>query len=391
MRCGASSAEHQKLKDAQAELASHRKKVEEKDRQIQKDTNDLLTKVSESNLRAELITELEAAAAAHQEEMEAQQRQLQEHHSSELRRHLEKAEESHRQALEAPPAETMREGEGAGPPQDYGHEEVLAEAQASHEERISAEELRAQLLQEELENAQTEVQRLRQERDSEAEAASVTHEAYVAEHRASVRKGEALSAEVQIKFSEMEALEDSQRGIHNQAKLLQAELSRLAYGVGQKDQQLKAKESELSEVRQSLSGIQDEMDEVGHQLKVQCGRVQRVEQELSVSRDLGDKVRTMRQMVQESHSAMTQLCGLLEQERQQKDQCSQGLKQQRLRTELLLQLLHHFKNRTQDLAPQALLASGAGELRGGNMPNGSAEFPGSSLQEPVSWYPEGGG
>merc|ERR1712032_1060792 len=89
----------------------------------------------------------------------------------------------------------------------------------------------------------------------------------------------------------------------------------------------------------------------------QCNRVQRIEGSLRCSRDLGEKVQTMREMVKESHSALSQLCGLLERERARREQCTQGLKQQRVRTELLLQLLHHFKGRTQDLAPQALLSS----------------------------------
>lgn len=106
---------------------------------------------------------------------------------------------------------------------------------------------------------------------------------------------------------------------------------------------------------------------MNRQLKEQCSRVQRVEGSLRVSRDLGDKVRAMRDMLQESHGALAQLGRVLEQEREQRDQCIQGLRQQRLRTELLLQLLHHFKNRTQDLAPGAMI----GGTGGGDTPTHS--------------------
>merc|ERR1712039_372180 len=118
-------------------------------------------------------------------------------------------------------------------------------------------------------------------------------------------------------------------------------------------------------------GIQDEMDEVNRQLKEQCDRVQRVEGSVRLSRDLGEKILAMREMVKESHAGMGQLCSLLEQERERKEQCTQGLRQQKVRTELLLQLLHHFKSRTQDLAPQAL-------LRRNGIGGGAAAVPGIS-------------
>merc|ERR1712151_1038549 len=86
----------------------------------------------------------------------------------------------------------------------------------------------------------------------------------------------------------------------------------------------------------------------------------------------------MREMLRESHTVLGQLCALLEQERSKREQCAQGVKQQRVRTELLMQLLQHFKNRTQDLAPQALL--GQQPVLGQTLPqapsfNGFAELP----------------
>merc|ERR1711948_244348 len=153
----------------------------------------------------------------------------------------------------------------------------------------------------------------------------------------------------------MGALQDEHRGLESKARALHSELSKAVYTVGQRDQELKVKNSELHEVRQSLTCIQDEMDEVNRQLKEQCNRVQRVEGSVRLSHDLGEKILAMREMVKESHAGMGQLCSLLEQEREKREQCAQGLRQQKVRTELLLQLLHHFKSRTQDLAPHTLL------------------------------------
>ncbi|CAL1133079.1 unnamed protein product, partial [Cladocopium goreaui] len=233
-------------------------------------------------------------------------------------------------------------------------EAEMKEATKSQHEEMNYSKLQLAALREELLSAHDHVRGWRQERDSEAEAASVTNEAYLAESRSSLRQHESLRAEARTRLSEVASMEDFQRSLDGQAKVLQNELSKVAYSIGQRDHELKVKDSELQEVRENLSGIQDEMDEVNSQLKVQCQRVQRVERELSLSSDLGEKVKNMRLMLQESHSGIAQLCALVNQERQKRDQYTQGLKQQRLRTELLLQLLHHFKNRTQELAPQSL-------------------------------------
>ncbi|CAE8710574.1 unnamed protein product, partial [Polarella glacialis] len=368
------SSEQKRLKETQVLLASLRKQDVEKDRQIQQDTDKLVRAISLRNQQVELHTELEEAAALHPQELVRQEQRLQDTHRDELASHLRRAEQAERAALQAPPTDSalapladseLQEHEAAAKKQ-------LAEVGAAHTELFDSQVQRCTRLREELLEAQADVGLARQERDSEVESAKVTEEACLAEHRASERKSEALSVEVRTKRFEMEAFQDSQRGLDGQARMLQKELSKVAYTFGQRDHELKVKDSELQEVRQSLASIQDEMDDVHLRLKEQCGRVQRVEGELSASRDLGEKVRGMRQMLQESHGAIGQLRDALEQERQKKEQCSQGLKQQRLRTELLLQLLHHFKNRTQDLAPQAMLAGCAG---GAEIIQGAGNFP----------------
>merc|ERR1719487_1540936 len=170
------------------------------------------------------------------------------------------------------------------------------------------------------------------------------------------RLNEEKSAELQETERKTQELHKSQEDLEREAKSLQRQLSQAEYNVGKKDREQQLKEAELNEVRQSIITIQEEMDEVNRQLQAQCGRVQRVESSLRLSRDLGSKVQTMREMLRESHTALGQLCSLVEQERAQRGECSQGLKQQQMRTELLLQLLSHFKSRTQDLAPHVLLS-----------------------------------
>lgn len=347
------SPSHTRLKETKVELNRQRTLTATKDLQLQSDTAKLLQAVNRRHQEAELEAELESAGSTHNEELQEHQSQLKEKHQEEMIRRLLAAEDEERRALqeeflqsETASVRLLRDADAL--------EAEMKEATKSQHEEMNYSKLQLAALREELLSAHDHVRGWRQERDSEAEAASVTHEAYLAESRSSLRQHESLRAEARTRLSEVASMEDFQRSLDGQAKVLQNELSRVAYSIGQRDHELKVKDSELQEVRENLSGIQDEMDEVNSQLKVQCQRVQRVERELSLSSDLGEKVKNMRLMLQESHSGIAQLCALVNQERQKRDQYTQGLKQQRLRTELLLQLLHHFKNRTQELAPQSL-------------------------------------
>lgn len=237
-------------------------------------------------------------------------------------------------------------------PQDLEEAQELV-----HRETLAEPEQRAARAREELEVMEAELQHLGLERDGEEEAAKVTREAAFAEQRAALRRGERLVAETRAQECETDALFDEQRCMEGRVRALQQDLSRAVHTLGQKDQEMKVKNAEFQEVRQSVGSIQDEMDEVNAKLREQCDRVQRVEGSLRLSRDLSDRLKAMRAMVNESTESTGQLCSLLETERARREQASQGLKQQRVRTELLLQLLHQFKSRTQDLTPQALLAN----------------------------------
>lgn len=361
------SPSHTRLKETKVELNRQRTLTATKDLQLQSDTAKLLQAVNRRHQEAELEAELESAGSSHHEELQEHQSQLKEKHQEEMIRRLLAAEDEERRALQ----EQFLQSETASVrllrDADALEAEVKEETKAQQEE-MNYSKLQLAALREELLSAHDHVRGWRQERDSEAEAASVTHEAYLAESRSSLRQHESLRAEARTRLSEVASMEDFQRSLDAQARVLQNELSKVAYSIGQRDHELKVKDSELQEVRENLSGIQDEMDEVNSQLKVQCQRVQRVERELSLSSDLGEKVKNMRLMLQESHSGIAQLCTLVNQERQKRDQYTQGLKQQRLRTELLLQLLHHFKNRTQELAPQSIGADLLGSSSGVDAP-----------------------
>lgn len=217
------------------------------------------------------------------------------------------------------------------------------------------EEQRAVAAKAELQRYQTEMNELQATTARELADVAEARQELLRRQQAADKVNEDKLAELRATEIKSQKFQQDQDALEREAKELQRQLSEAMYDVGKKDREQQLKEAELSEVRQSITSIQDEMDQVNRQLQAQCGRVQRVESSLRLSRDLGSKVHSMRDMVMESHTALGQLCGLVEHEKTQRSECSQGLKQQQMRTELLLQLLSHFKSRTQDLAPQVLL------------------------------------
>lgn len=237
--------------------------------------------------------------------------------------------------------------------------EKREDARNTVRERVSGEESRTQEALLEMEGLRSELMRIVGE--SQAEGSEVKQ----ARHELALEVGH-LRAREEQRFSElhshheaMHGLSEAHQGLENEVKKLHNELGKVAYTLGQRDRELQTKDLELSEVRRSLVTMQDEMDEVNEELRRQGQRVLRVERCLRHSRDLGDQVRAMRDMLKESHTALAQLCALLERERARREDCAHGLKQQKVRTELLLQLLHNFKSRTNDLAPGTVLGHAA--------------------------------
>jgi len=245
------------------------------------------------------------------------------------------------------------------------------------------EEQRALAARAEVQSCHTEMSDLQAATAAELASLAEVRQELLERRQAEDHGNEEKLAELRETERNCEKFQEAQDALEREAKDLQRQLSEAMYDVGKKDREQQLKESELTEVRQSINSIQDEMDAVNRQLQAQCSRVQRVEGSLQTSRDLGSKVQSMRDMLVESHAALGQLCGLVEHERSQKAECSQGLRQQQTRTELLLQLLSHFKSRTQDLAPQVLLsqATELAQAQMGTVPAGAVS---PSASEPTT-------
>lgn len=356
MGCGSSVNGVEKgeseLRANQTQIHERRLEIDKKDEQIQRETERLVRNVSElgqeASEREQLGIEMAAAAEAHSLDLQMQRDRLRAEHQDALQQKITFEEDEARQRLEE-----VQSGEEF----TEAFREEVEHAEQKCSEVVRIEEHRSASAHEKLMTLRAEVRHLQQERDSAEEAATVTREAFLAERRAARRQDEVILAEVRSQASETEALSDSSRAMEARNRSLQLELSEVSFTIGQRHYELTIKDSELNAVRQNVNCVEGELDELNKQLLEQCMCVERVEGSLRCSRDLGEKVRALRAMLNESHSTLGQLCGALEQECLRREQCTQDLKQQRARTELLMHLLQRFKSRTQYLAPRALLNS----------------------------------
>jgi len=360
---------------------SKHKELEEEWKELQQDQTQLQKRLQDGRRRLEVEkgkTEQLAKEESARKKMLArleQVKQEEEQHTHQIQEKLEIvcqriAEVHDRQAQEAASPSAM--GDGAlqvPPPQSKEPDPLEVEARrgVSWRELHEIQKQRLQRAQDEIKSICAKIEDVKaktvEERRATVKAEEELSEKRQVRGRANAEK-EAELAEVNEKCA---ALQRAQDGLENDAKELQCQLRTAIYHVGKKEREKELKEAELLEVRHNIVAIQDEMDEVNRQLQAQCARVQSVESSLRLSRDRGSKVASMREMLKEGHSALSQLCSHVERERWQREQCAQGLRQQQMRTELLLQLLHHFKSRTQDLAPQAILSQAA-ELMNGSTP-----------------------
>lgn len=359
------------LRRNQAQLQTIQRLFIERDQEFEVQTERFLESVGRQRKEAhaqsqevhdvvQLQCELAAVAATHTQEFNQQREQLQTENERMLHQRLEIAHEEIDFVSadgDCSVAMAMQNDAIWAEHEDAAFVEQVEEAEVSNLSLVQREELRTDGIRQELLDARAEIRVLAQERDSEAEAASVTKEALNAERCAALRQGEMLRAEARARISEAEAARDSHRQLQGRLQQIQQELSGLAHIVGQRDEELWVKNSELHEVQEGLLSIQDRMDEVNQQLQERCDHVRRIEDSLQLTRELGDRVHTARGMLKESHTALAQLGCLLEQERSSREYCAQSLQRQQSQSELLMHLLQHFRFRAQELAPQALLAN----------------------------------
>lgn len=321
--------------------------------------NEELQRLLEASEKARLEQELAAATAEHRHRIEIQRGELYDEHSEMLQVRIKLQEAEAELVLRDAKDDNVAMHSSlllsVAAQDQHLYKEELRQQANRHASMVSVESELMMRWREELVEARMEERGSALLRDSETQAAGLAMEEISAERVSDQSEVEMKLAHISNSKSEMEALDLSQRSLDEMTHKLQLELGSMTYAVGQRDQELHARNSELQEVRQQLATFHGDMDHLNSSLRAQCGRVEQAEASLRLSSDLGDRVGAMRDMVRESHGVLGQLCSLLEEERAKGKVSTEGLKQQRVRTELLLQLLQHFKGRAEDLAPQMIL------------------------------------
>lgn len=313
---------------------------------------------ADSTMNKELLRQIDERKMLHQREMQQQQELLDLQHREELRRQLDEKDRVHRKSLEEREdrhKEALRlEGERS----EAMHRDALRSAENCAEDDVRQQKRRADKAQQDLEDMRAHLSRLKAEKEDSADALRDVQEQLSIE-RAQRRKVEQQLAPLEARLAEFRGEESSVRArtdaLERQTHALRTDLALRSEELQQKDSLLCAREVELGEVQQSLSGLQSLFDEVSEQLQSECGRVERLQSTVALCAKQGQELQALQAMLEESHSMLGQVREALERERRQRRGTQQLLEQERMRTHLLLDVLKHFKEKLQCLTPQMLL------------------------------------
>jgi len=137
---------------------------------------------------------------------------------------------------------------------------------------------------------------------------------------------------------------------------LKAELAARTRELQARDRALQDRDKELADVNTQLADLQSLFDDVNQQLQTECGRIEKLQDTVSLCAKQGKELEALQGMLEESHRVLAQMRDALEHERAERVKASQLLEHEQQRTQLLLDVLKHFKEKLQGLTPQMLLS-----------------------------------
>jgi chromosome segregation ATPase len=143
--------------------------------------------------------------------------------------------------------------------------------------------------------------------------------------------------------SEIEAIEHRRQGLDTETWLLDADIRRAEEALCHRDRELQVKGNELQETRRCFAELQEELDEANADIREQCEQVGKLEESLRISQDYVKHTEVLRGLLGESDSAILHICSVLERERGAHAQEFEDLQQQKLRTELIVQLVQQYE------------------------------------------------
>merc|ERR1712113_1345770 len=104
-----------------------------------------------------------------------------------------------------------------------------------------------------------------------------------------------------------------------------------------------------------MGDLQSLFDDVSKQLQMECSRVENFQNTMSLCRQQQQELHQLQEMLTDSHRMLPQVRDALQEERADRMRAAGLLEHERQRTQLLLDVLRHFKEKLRGLTPQALI------------------------------------
>lgn len=361
MGCGSSVEKRQlqdQLKASAAEVERlaqdkehYLRKVKEDDARLQKSEVQAHREETAASL-SQLRAELQERHTEYAMNLERERGRLERMYTQELRDAEDERDEELRQTLSSRlEAETRAHHSNVRLLQE-GADSQLQEHRAEAEEAEHA----AQALRDQLESLRREHGQASAELREERERARAEHE----ECRSSSGRASALERRLEDACDEHaregQRYADLERHLQQQMQELRAELATRTRELQARDRALQDRDKELADVNNQLADLQSLFDDVNQQLQTECGRIEKLQDTVSLCAKQGKELEALQGMLEESHRVLAQMRDALEHERTERVKASQLLEHEQQRTQLLLDVLKHFKEKLQGLTPQMLLS-----------------------------------
>lgn len=422
MGCGGSVAAKEiteQLQASERELEDQKKRLQEKDAQIASVRQCLEDHAAGSQQESaaqaesvrsirELRSELEARHAQHSHDLERQRIELTEKHERELRMELQEREAALNERMDQRAALALQDAQAQREAIEQSHQALV-----QHLREVS--EVEAARHRAEAETTEREIHRLREQyaplRRDHDEAATALHEARELLHSEQAERSSSAGRATSLERRLVEAQDEHTRAeqrysdleklIRAQMRDLQGELQARTQELQQRNGVLQHRDHELSEVNSQLADLQGLFDEVNHQLQSECGRIEKLQDTVSICAKQSKELEQLQGMLEDSHRMLAQVTTALEEERAERIRTAGLLEHEQQRTQLLLDVLKHFKEKLQGLTPQmllsrlgcidpkaaALLAAGGGAPQGAPAAMGTVPAVGSSSLPPCPPVP----
>lgn len=357
------------LERTERDLAEHGRKMEEKNRQIAQVQRHVQTteeaafaRSSSSLSSAELRTELDEHRQECARELQRQRTDLTAKHHQALQSTRELRFEVHSRAI----------GEKAAVAKDCltQHEE---DTQLAHEvlvKRLQADgDAAAKRHRHETEHAERETERLRErlislknEREEAAHTLSETREMLrndasrdlqPSDHFPSIENKLAEVQEERLRSAQRYA--DLETHLRSQMQQLHVDFGNRSEEVRQKNALLVKRNEELTEVNNQLAELQRLFCDVCKQLQSECDRLEQLQGTVSLCTTQNEELEHLQSMLTDAHGMVAEVRQALEEEKADRVRAAGLLEHEKQRTQLLLDVLRHFKDKLRGLTPQALL------------------------------------